>query len=119
MAKLFAPPEFWRDKTYLSNGCGPGHTGDMWVPDGLLFCNIKIACSIHDFMYANGENINDKAEADRVFLNNMLRLIAESNPSWLRSIRRWLAGWYYKAVDRYGGPAFWADKNKPEEMREV
>ena len=67
-------------------------------------------------MYYVGETIEDKAEADRVFLNNMLRLV-EADNTWfgrvLKMLRRRRALEYYEGVTAFGGPAYWEGKNEP------
>ena len=69
-------------------------------------------------MYHHGKDINDKNAADRVFLNNMIRTIEdEGGFCLLRKLRLRRARLYYRAVENFGGPAFWANKNKPEEFK--
>ena len=63
-------------------------------------------------MYHVGQTVDDKQEADRVFLNNMLRLIEDAS-GWLKCLRRRRALKYYEAVVVFGGPAYWAGKNAP------
>lgn len=121
-AALYAPEEYWRltrcDREALTNGCGTKGLVGILVPDSLLGLDISAACDIHDYMYFAGYGIAGKETADRTFLNNVLRIIAvESTAGTLViTIRRWLAMRYYKAVRDFGGPAFWEDKNKPQEM---
>ena len=52
-------------------------------------------------MYHNGKTIEDKKEADRVFLNNMLRLV-DGKTKWrfVRRLRRRRARIYFEAVKR-------------------
>jgi hypothetical protein len=70
-------------------------------------------------MYWLGKTIEDKREADRTFLNNMLRLIDAHSHSWLlNTLRRRMALRYYTAVATFGGPAFWKNVNSMENMRE-
>jgi len=117
---LFAPEWYWllpwaeRKK----GRCGPGTSWkEKLVPENIWGLSMTPACQIHDPMYKYGKTIEDKREADRVFLNNMLRLIdAGSANTFMRWLRRRAAYKYYEAVDLGGGPAFWADKNKPEEL---
>lgn len=119
VTKLYAPETFWKSG-YVNRGCGPGPTGDKFVPDRIWGVDVGICCAIHDWMYLIGESITDKAVADRTLLNNMLRLISDhGGPAWKQKIRRWLAWQYFKAVDRFGGPAFWNAKNKSSEMQEA
>lgn len=118
--KLFAPQDYWEtpkdvlDK--IVHGCGPG-TGwkESLIPDTIWGLSITGACNVHDFMYYAGENLTDKDEADRVFLNNILRTI-DANTEWgfMKWLRRRRAYKYYEAVSHFGGPAFWKGKNMPE-----
>jgi len=122
--KLFAPSSFWRSDPKVieavTNGCGPqGWKVDV-IPDKILGLEITIACRIHDWMYGQGTCMEDKATADRVFLNNLLRIIdAKTKLRPLRLARKFLALIYYEAVHLFGGPAFWKGKNLCEELGEV
>jgi len=94
-----------------TNGCGAAGARFDFVPDTIWGLSIERACRIHDWMYGRGRTIEDKNEADRVFFNNMLRLIeASTSNRLLRFLRRRRALAYYKAVCWFGGPAFWAGK---------
>jgi hypothetical protein len=127
--KLFAPEEYWSTPPHILdeivNGCGPGGIGDALVPDNIDWpwpwgLSITPSCRIHDYMYFVGETIDDKKAADRVFLNNMVRQIDAAGGFFLLKRRRKNRAWiYYQAVYRFGGPAFWSGKNKPEEERDV
>lgn len=120
-ATLFAPAAFWRltpaQRAALCNGCGARR--GLPVPGTIWGLDISIACDIHDYMYMGGETEADREEADRAFLNNLLRIIeADSIPFGpLKWLRRYRAVTYYAAVRDFGGPAFWDSKNKPGEMQ--
>ena len=96
----------------VCNGCG---AADSWFrpPKTIYGTLIVQACIIHDWMYNEGNCIEDKQEADRVFLNNMMRLIALDSVKWYKPTRlqRIRACEYYRAVDLCGGTAFWVGKN--------
>lgn len=113
----------------ITNGCGSAKAKFDFVPDNLLGLKIKPVCDIHDWMYWEGETNEDKEKADRVMLNNMLRLILieyrlacrKAETSSIASLlivkekalmiaRRRLAKRYYDAVWYFGGPAFWDGK---------
>lgn len=120
-ALLYAPksyidaPQEVRDA--VVNGCGTSGWKGYLVPDTIWGLNIVEACRIHDWMYAEGETLVDKDEADRVFLNNMLRLVAAAGGfGLLQALRRRRARIYFEAVSRFGGPAFWHEKNRLENM---
>ena len=121
MTLLYAPAEYWQltpeQRKDVTIGCGPGRFGSRLVPDRLWGLSIKEACNIHDWMYHTGAAIEDKDEADRVFLNNMLRLIDSAGGLWpVVALRRHAAAKYYRAVADFGGPAFWSGKNRAENM---
>lgn len=116
MSPIYAPRAY-RDapaseRSQHCNGCGPKSAFVDIVPDSIWGLDVSEACNIHDWMYAHGRTIEDKREADRTFLNNMLRMI-ENAGGWslLRLLRRRRALKYFWAVDVFGGPAFWDSKN--------
>jgi len=120
--KLYAPQEFWKApeelKKRVCNGCGTKGLGGWLVPDTLYGLSIERACDVHDFMYEIGKTIEDKQAADRVFLNNMLRIIEAESIGILKPLRRARAIKYYGAVVDFGGPAFWCSKNKDETLND-
>jgi hypothetical protein len=119
--QLWAPEQYHQAspevRAQVCNGCGSaGWKGEL-VPDSIWFLNIREACCIHDWMYTVGITLDDKDAADRVFLNNMLRIIDAAGGMWLlRDARRTAAHDYYDAVHLFGGPAFWAGKNRQENL---
>ena len=122
MTTLYAPIPYGTlsasARAELVNGCGSSAARFDFVPDNILGLDIYEACCIHDYMYTMGSSLADKEEADRVFLNNLLRLIEAETSSigkLLKMPRRRRALVYYEYVTAFGGPAFWAGKNKPEE----
>jgi len=92
------------------NGCGSGWSAKL-IPNSIYWVNIRPACCIHDNRYKNGKTAEDKASADREFLNNMLRLI-EAKKAWYypHFLARGRAIKYYTAVVNFGGPAFFKGK---------
>jgi len=120
--KLYAPEGYWKltgeQREDLCNGCGPGKILGVLVPDTIWWLCITPACNIHDYMYVRGKTLDDKNEADRVFLNNMLRLVeAGTERRWLRRLRISRALVYYRAVSQLGGPWYWRGKNHSGEYR--
>lgn len=119
-AFLFAPESYWRlpPAEREAYRCGPGRGVLEWmVPNTAWGVDFSPACAVHDFMYSEGRTIADKDEADRVFLNNLIRLIEAAGGNWLiRRLRLRRAQTYYEAVHRFGGPCFWNNKNKPTEL---
>ena len=145
--KLFALPSFWKataeEKRAVCNGCGPKRffLGEL-VPDEWFDVCFTGPCDIHDWGYKYREPfcIESKQVEDRALRNNLVRVIdyemGECPPKhkhwWQFRVKRKRQQWlmkrrmlykiaeaYYFFVDRFGGPAYWADKNKPEEMGEV
>lgn len=118
--QLYAPASYWqippRERRIRYNGAGPKGYGWL-VPDTLWGLSITDAANIHDHMYGEGKNLKDKEEADRVFLNNMVRIIEAETESWIfKWLRMRRANKYFWAVSTFGGPAFWANKNQPSTM---
>jgi len=112
---VFAPPAYCKASpeliAELTNGCGAADAKFDFVPDKIWGLSIEPACRVHDWMYLYGQTIADKDEADRVFMNNMLRLIhLRSANKFIRYLRNKRALSYYQAVQSFGGPAFWAAK---------
>ena len=116
---LFAPAAYWKLPEEERKGrCGPGRgILEQLVPETVYGLCITPACSIHDYMYLVGQTIEDKQEADRVFLNNMIRMIETAGGTrvliHMRLRRVFL---YYESVCHFGGPAFWNTKNRPTEI---
>lgn len=116
---LFAPSGYWSltkwERYKICNQAGPKGYGWL-VPDTIWGLDIGDAADIHDYMYHFGKTIDDKNEADRVFLNNMIRIILNETRykvlQWLRLKR---AQKYFNAVCLFGGPSFWSGKNKSDE----
>ena len=117
--KLFAPADYIkaskRVRAKAVNGCGTSGWKGALVPETIYGLLITAVCNIHDWMYLRGETLADKEEADRVFLNNLLRLIDSGTRwGWLKVLRRRRALKYFHAVRIAGGPAFWDGKNDPD-----
>lgn len=122
---LFAHKEIWDFKKkfpdeFDSYGCGPGGMGDWLVPDTVYGLSIRDACRIHDTYYRHWNISNEKARkmADRIFKNNMLRIVKEkTNNQVLFRLRRRRCKTYYKMVRFAGGPAFWDERNGTSKTR--
>lgn len=118
---LSAPESYWlaseEERSRICNGCGDSRSSWI-VPDTMYLLDIAPACAIHDWSYNIGESIEDKDQADRMFLNNLLRII-DNAPSGrimffgrvLTLLRHRRALKYFEAVSLLGGPAFWAGKH--------
>jgi hypothetical protein len=112
---LFAPPSFKNASPErllkICDGCGSEHAKIDLVPDTIYSLYVGYACFIHDWQYVVGHDILDKEEADRAFLNNLLRLI-KLDKRWYtpKNLMRKRARIYYKMVHWFGGPAFWKGK---------
>lgn len=107
---LYAPEGYERAKNC---SCGSGRWIINPVPDTVWGLSIKEACCIHDYMYLVGVDQKDKEKADRVFLENMLKIIATNTKyGWLKWLRNRRAYLYFVAVHRFGGPNYWDGKNE-------
>ena len=98
------------------NGCGPGGWKFDLIPDTMYGLSVVEACNIHDWMYLHGQTLEDKDRADRVFKNNVIRLIdSRTSKNWfsqniIKPLRYRRAKTYYESVSHFGGPAFWKGK---------
>jgi hypothetical protein len=84
--------------------------------------DVSEACKIHDWYYRFwwGETERDRAEADRIGRNNVMRIIDyNGGRRWLVLMRKWLAHKAYKKVRRYGALAFFEERNKGKNYREI
>ena len=112
--KLFEPQSYKdappAEIRLICNGCGAANAKFDFVPDRIYRLKIGAACEIHDWMYHKGVTIQDKQEADRVFLNNLLRIIEAESNRFMKPLRRRRALKYYSAVVDFGGPAYWSNK---------
>ncbi len=120
--ELYAPESYWKlslkEKETICNGCGVGSAMFDFVPNGIYGLDISEACNIHDYMYHKGKTIEDKLEADRVFVDNLIRIINKNTSwKWLRNHRRRVAHLYYDAVSMWGGPAYWEGKNNSNNLK--
>ena len=119
-AQLFAPEAYWKTPEGERRRwrCGPNRgLLEVLVPETIYGLRVSPACSIHDFMYSVGETIADKDEADRVFLNNMIRLIEDRKKFRVLVVLRLKRAFkYYEFVKHFGGPFYWVGKNKPSEV---
>ena len=105
------------ERKEICNGCGPQSWKHDMVPDKIWGLRITNICDIHDYMYYAGKTIEDKKEADRVFLNNLVRLIDyKTKWKWLRLLRKRRAKKYYIFVKYFGGAAFWKGKNNKNHL---
>ena len=114
MTLLSAPQEYYslsaEDKKSICNGMGAKNSLlSSFIPNTMYGLDVEECGDIHDFQYNAGITIEDKKEADRTFLNNLLRII-NAEGGWLAPLRRRRALKYYEAVVYFGGPAFWVDK---------
>jgi hypothetical protein len=119
--ELWAPAEYWaltaEQHADICNGCGPAAGLGFLVPDTMWGLCVTDVCDVHDYMYHVGETVEDKAQADRVMLNNAIRKISYyTSNRWLKMLRLRRARTYYAFVSNYGGPAFWAGKNNPDNL---
>jgi hypothetical protein len=115
-AKLFAHKGYDdllpEQKSTICNGMGSANSIlSSFIPNTMYGLDVEECGNIHDYGYHSGKTIEDKKTADRVFLNNMLRVINHEG-GFLAPFRRRRALKYYEAVVYFGGPAFWTDKSE-------
>lgn len=124
--KLYAPVGYWEmseeEKSVVCNGMGAKDSLlSPFIPNTFLGLDMSEAGNIHDYMYLVGVTYKDKEEADRVFLNNMLRIIQAEKDSYRLTtyVRRRIAWSYYTAVVELGSTAYWEGKNGEDEEKEI
>jgi len=94
------------EKYEITNGCGPARATEL-VPNSILGVNLKPACDIHDYTYAQPSSMRDRKDADDLFLVNMHKLMNQKLRSVpMRFIGTITIGLYYLAVRLFGGPYF-------------
>ena len=111
------------EKDEICNGCGPDGWLAFFVSESASGVPFYPACNIHDWMYYFAAPlIAHKDAADRVFQNNLTRLVRafdkfdilgnfiDVEDARLRDKRLQGARTYYLAVSEWGGDAFWANK---------
>lgn len=121
MVELYAPAGYWEltsDQRACYNGCGTSGWKGAVVPETMWGLNVTRACNIHDHMYKFGRSELDRQEADRVFLNNLLRII-DAKGGWLAWPRRYRAMTYYNFVNKFGSVHFWDGKNRAKNLAKV
>lgn len=112
--ELDAPEGFWKlgpvEKSAICNGMGAKDSRlSRFIPNSMLFLDVKEAADIHDYMYHVGTTIEDKKDADRYFLINLLKIINDAG-GLLAFPRRCIALKYYEAVHYGGEAAFYKGK---------
>ncbi len=113
--KLYYPDSYIGSDDQKHGRCGVGRgILEKLVPDTIWGLDIREACKIHDHMYTVAHaRIECKEEADRVFFNNMVRIVEfNTTGKLLTRLRVSRANKYYLAVKNFGGPAFWNKKNE-------
>jgi hypothetical protein len=101
---------------YKSNGCGTDGWSAKLIPNTIYGLDIKECCKYHDFLYsATNKSFALKQQADRIFLNNLIRKINADTKWWrnnffIKKLMRSRAYKYYKAVDMFGASAYWDGK---------
>ena len=126
--ELFAHPDCWKFKEehpdeWENYGCGASKgLGDALVPDTMYGLSVRNACRIHDWYYGFWPYDTEEGRelADRVFRNNLLRIVrVKTANAILRFLRERRCITYYKAVRNFGAEHYFAGRNFKEEMQEV
>ena len=112
--KLSAQQTYWDmpigERLGKYKGMGAGNGFQEWiVPDTIWGLNVRPVGRIHDHDYGVGKTREDKEQADREFLLNLLILIDDGN-KWLKWLRRRRAYKYYDGVTLLGDKAFFEGK---------
>ena len=111
--QLAAPASFW-DATEdmindLTGGCGPGGMGDFFVPDRILFLNMKPSCTIHDWCFAVWDDKPGFPLSNNIFKNNMVRQNSQHEGyQWLKRRRLKYIKLYYNAVKDFGESSYYS-----------
>lgn len=120
--QIYAPQDYIKlssqQREKICNGCGA--KGGISVPNTFWGLDISEACNVHDYMYFIGKTYSDKQEADRVFRNNLSRII-EARTSWgfLKRLRHRRKKTYCLFVEEWGDTAYWKHKNRPKNILEI
>lgn len=122
--KLFADKDCWVFKKshpgeFSTFGCGPGGIGDFLVPDTIYGLRVSAACRIHDWGYrfSKGNSEEDRERHDRIFKNNLIRIVRANTKSKLMLLLRMRrVKTYYYSVRFFGGPAYWSERNSESEL---
>lgn len=130
---LYAPMTYWSAsadlRSRVCNGAGPA--AESWfgkfvawlIPETMWGLRITEAANVHDWMYWEGRTPEEKVDADRTFLLNLIALIEDGTTKvWmvgliLRELRRLRALLYYFFVRECGDAAFVAGKGMGTWMR--
>ena len=109
--KLIAPESYWQatpeERAAVVNGCGPGSWKLNLIPNNLLGADIREACNIHDWMFAEGK---DFEESNQTFLVNMVICCAMAPELHLLGARLAEAAIFYAAVEECGRRYFGAQQ---------
>ena len=115
MINLKAHPAYYElspeEKAEICNGMGAKDSLLAKLIPNTMYClDVSEAGNRHDLRYHIGQTEEDKREADREFLDNLL-IIINNYGGWLAWLRRRRALKYYEAVYYKGHEAFWKGKN--------
>jgi hypothetical protein len=92
----------------ISNHCGAGSIGSKVIPNSILGIEIGNICSIHDYMYANGEGLEDKHLADNIFHKNLMTTIEnENNDGVIINLFRKSVAYIYALIPKIFGGLFY------------
>jgi hypothetical protein len=94
-----------------ANGCGPKGTFGKLIPDSLLGVSVHEACNLHDELYSQGGTSKERKEADKFFLDEMLKIVDKNSESHLlKVLRKSQAYLYFYAVRLFGRFFFGGEK---------
>ena len=117
MINLYCPQGYTQltkeQKKEICNGCG---SKEGWLTKIIFGGKFVECCNIHDYMYSIGLSQEDKDIADRVFYNNMNRVIATIDNKTLKYYYKVKAHIFYKSVKTFGESAFWSSEKVMPDM---
>lgn len=96
----------------VCNGCGAANAKFDFVPDRIWGTYIGYACHIHDWDYDKGVTLEDKFDADKRFLRNLITIISWGKWYKPKPLQRLRAKMYYLAVKKKGYKAYWVGKKR-------
>lgn len=99
---------------YLSYGCGPGGSGDKFVPDTMWGLSMTPACAQHDHDYRHGLGSSDahRKECDQRLRDNCKIIVNYYSKNKIaKALRHVRVNTYYCMVRAFGGKAYWSERN--------
>ena len=102
---LYEAPEGYKPLECYPTACGPGHLGDILIPDNIFGVDLRPSCHIHDYSWRVAEPTKeDFNQSNLMFLRNMRNAVKHFQKSKnLLGISYMIAESYYDAVNSFLG----------------